>query len=79
MRTLTRMLKYELKLVNAEITGYEEVIRSNGDMYYTKIMKRKKRSAEMYRDELIDEIVTIKERKKISKQDLIDYSELPDI
>lgn len=79
MRTLTRMLKYELKLVNAEITVYEDVIRSNGDMYYTKIIKKKKRSAETYRDELIDEIAILKERKKISKQDLIDYSDLPDI
>lgn len=73
------MLKYELKLVNAEIISYEEVIRSNGDMYYTKIIKKRKRSTEIYRDELIDEIAIIKERNKISKQDLIDYSDLQEI
>ena len=64
MRTVLKMLKYELKLVKEQIESDSEIIRSKSDSYNLKWIRKRNRNSEKYRDELIHEIELFKLRKQ---------------
>lgn len=72
MRTVLKLLKYELKLVKEQIESDSEIGRSNSDSYNLKWIRKRKRNTEKYRDELIHEIELLKLRKK--QFDLDEYN-----
>ena len=63
MRTVLKMLKYELKLVKKQIESDSEIVRSNSDSYPIKYIRKRNRNNEKYRDELIQEIFAQKQKQ----------------
>ncbi len=75
MRTVLKMLKYELKLVKAQIESDSEIIRSNSDSYNLKWIIKRHKDSEKFRDELIHEIQLLKLRKQQFEN--LDFLDLP--
>lgn len=64
MRTVLKLLKYELKLVKKQIEEDSDIVRSNSDSYPIKYIRKRNRNNEKYRDELIHEIELLKLRNE---------------